>query len=122
MRKEGAEASKPTTLPIGITKRRLWRCAHSSLSSPFLTCQKKELKAPGLGRERRQGTGHGHPPALGGEKQQGEEGCSDSHSENGLHILHSSLGKMHKLVLRQGAQIAHATQCLRSQVSLNLFL
>lgn len=94
----------------------------SSLSLPFLTWQKKELKAPGLGRERAQGAGHGHPPALGGEEQQGEERSSDSHSANGLHILHSSLRKMRKLVLRQGAEITHATQCPKSQVSLNLFL
>lgn len=30
-----------------------------------------------------------------------KQGSSDNHSENGLHILHSSLGKMHKVVLRQ---------------------
>jgi len=88
LRKMGTEASKPTALPIEITRRRLWWVCPVLLSSPFLTRQKKRLEGPWPGEGVCAGSTTAAPSCTWWGEQQGEEGSSDSHSENGLHVLH----------------------------------
>lgn len=89
LRKGGAEASEPAPFPMGITKRRLWWVCPLL---PFLTLSNLAEKRMESSWPRRggcvQGAGPGHPAVLAGQEQQGQEGSSDSHSENGLHILY----------------------------------